>query len=142
MLDILVAEDHPFNQVLISEVLESIGCRVVMAENGLQAVEALDRSDFDLIIMDNQMPVMTGIEAIKRIRGRSDWKMRIPIIALTANAMRGVEKVYLEVGADAFITKPIDVNNVIEQVKRLAATGRKLREAATWSNGTVAPEQT
>ncbi len=130
IVDILVAEDHPFNQVLISEVLDSIGCRVVIAENGQQALDALDKGDFDLVIMDNQMPVMTGIEAIKRIRARSDWKMRIPIIALTANAMRGVEKVYQDIGVDAFITKPLDVNTVIEEVKRLAAKGRKLREAS------------
>ncbi len=127
MFDILVAEDHPSNQALISEILDSIGCRVSMAENGEQALQQLDAADFDLIIMDNQMPVMSGMEAIEKIRARTDWKMQIPIIALTANAMRGAEKAYLAIGVNEYITKPLDVNQVIGSVKRLAEQGRKIR---------------
>lgn len=130
MFDVLVAEDHPYNQVLMSEILDSIGCRVSMAENGKDALEQLDAHDFDLIIMDNRMPVMTGIEAIAKIRARTDWKMQIPIITLTANAMRGAEKEHKALGVNEFITKPLDVGRVIESVMRLAEIGRKIREAA------------
>ena len=128
MFDVLVAEDHPFNQVLISEILDSIGCHVTMAENGQEAVDQIENGAFDLIIMDNQMPVMSGLEAIRRIRARSDWKTRIPILALTANAMRGAEKDYEAQGVEEFMTKPLDVNRVIEAVRRLGTAGRKLRE--------------
>jgi len=130
MYDVLVAEDHPYNQVLISEILESIGCKVTLVENGQQALDHLDSQDYDLIIMDNQMPVMSGLEAIRQIRGRADWKTRIPIVALTANAMRGAEKDYEVYGVEEFMTKPIDVNYVIETVKRLGSAGRRAREAA------------
>ncbi len=131
MYDVLVAEDHPYNQVLISEILESIGCKVTLAENGQQALDHLDAQDYDLIIMDNQMPVMSGLEAIRQIRGRADWKTRIPIVALTANAMRGAEKDYEAHGVEEFMTKPLDVSYVIETVKRLGSAGRRAREAAS-----------
>lgn len=130
MFDVLVAEDHPFNQVLISEILDSVGCRVTMAENGQEALDHLEKNAFDLIIMDNQMPVMSGLEAIRHIRARADWKTRIPILALTANAMRGAEKEYEAHGVEEFMTKPLDVNRVIEVVKRLGSMGRQVREQA------------
>jgi len=131
MYDVLVAEDHPFNQVLISEILDSIGCRVTMAENGREAVDQIEANAFDVIIMDNQMPVMSGLEAIRHIRARTDWKTRIPILALTANAMRGAEKDYEAHGVEQFMTKPLDVNRVIEAVKQLGSAGRKVREEAS-----------
>lgn len=130
MYDVLVAEDHPVNRTLISEVLHAIDCRVTLAENGQQALDAVDSRDFDVIILDNQMPVMTGLEAIARIRARTDWKRRIPIIALTANAMRGAEGEYWNQGVEAFMTKPFDVNAVIATVKRLGRAGRRIRDEA------------
>jgi PAS domain S-box-containing protein len=131
MYDVLVAEDHPFNQVLISEILDSIGCRVTMVPDGQQAVDEVENHAFDLIIMDNQMPVMSGLKAIDHIRGRDDWKTRIPILALTANAMRGAEKDYEAYGVEEFMTKPLDVNRVIETVKRLGDAGHKIRREAS-----------
>ena len=128
--DILVAEDHPMNQLLISEVLNGINCRVTVAENGRQAVDQVEGNNFDLIIMDNQMPEMSGLEAIKHIRARADWKGRIPIVALTANAMRGAEKAYEAYGVEAFITKPFDMSHVIATVEQLGSAGRRLREEA------------
>lgn len=130
MYDVLVAEDHPVNRSLISEVLQAIDCRVTLAENGQQALDAVDSRDFDVIIMDNQMPVMSGLQAIARIRARTDWKRRIPIIALTANAMRGAEGDYRVHGVEAFMTKPFDVNAVIATVKRLGRAGRRIRDEA------------
>jgi PAS domain S-box-containing protein len=134
--DVLVAEDHPLNRALIRELLGSIGCRVTMADNGQQLLEALEAADFDLVILDNQMPVMSGAEAAERIRGRGDWKMRIPIIALTADAMGETEQAYREIGVSAFIAKPLDVAHVMDTVKRLGEIGRQLRKQA----GTPEPD--
>jgi PAS domain S-box-containing protein len=127
MFDVLVAEDHPMNQRLINDILDAIGCRVTIAEDGAKALAHLDTEDFDLVIMDHQMPVMTGLDAIRAIRSRTDWKMDIPIIALTANAMRGSETVYSELGVDEFMTKPLMLERVIGAVRRLGLAGRKLR---------------
>jgi CheY-like chemotaxis protein len=128
--DILVAEDHPVNQQLISEMLDALQCEVTLAETGREALEAVETGDFDLIIMDNQMPEMTGLEAIDRIRARKDWKRRIPIIALTANAMRGAETAYAAKGVEAFLTKPFEVNEVVATIRRLGQAGRQIREKA------------
>ncbi|WP_088342547.1 MULTISPECIES: MHYT domain-containing protein [Rhodomicrobium] len=128
--DVLVAEDHLFNQMLIAEVLEGMGCQVTMTENGKQALDRLAAADFDLIIMDNQMPVMSGIDAIELIRARTDWKGHIPIIALTANTMRGTEKAYKAMGVNEFIAKPFDVAHVTASVKRLGELGRQMRKEA------------
>jgi PAS domain S-box-containing protein len=130
MYDVLVAEDHPVNQLLIRELLSSIGCRVTMADNGQKALDEVAARDFDLVIMDNQMPVMTGLEAFKRLRARRDWKQRIPVIALTASAHCDSRKDYERLGVEAFMTKPLDMNEVIGTVKRLGEVGRQLRETA------------
>lgn len=118
------------NQLLICEVLNSINCHVTVAETGRQAVDKIEADDFDLVIMDNQMPEMSGLEAIRHIRARTDWKRRIPIVALTANAMRGAEKDYEAYGVEAFITKPFDMNQVMATVEQLGSVGRRLREEA------------
>jgi CheY-like chemotaxis protein len=130
MYDVLVAEDHPVNQLLIREILTSIGCRVTMADTGQKALEEISARDFDLVIMDNLMPVMTGLEAIGCIRARKDWKARIPIIALTASSLPEDETAYKAHGIEAFMTKPLDMNEVIETVKRLGKQGRRIRDAA------------
>jgi len=129
MYDVLVAEDHPLNQLLIRELLASIGCNVMIVDTGEKALQALDTHSFDLIIMDNQMPVLCGLEAISRIRARTDWKRRTPIIALTASALHGSEEEHRARGAEAFMTKPLEMNAVIETVKQLGRAGRRVREA-------------
>lgn len=125
--DVIVAEDHPLNQVLIRNVLAKAGCEITIVENGRELLDRLDEADFDLVILDNQMPVMSGIEAAQAIRARDDWKMRIPIVAMTADAMSDAEQTYEQIGVDAFITKPIQVTHVIETVRRLAKNGRARR---------------
>ncbi len=133
--EVLVAEDHPVNQRLIRDMLDAIQCHVTLAENGREALEQIEAHDFDLIIMDNQMPEMTGLEAISRIRARGDWKRRIPIIALTANAMRGAETDYEAQGVEAFLTKPLEVDEVVETIRRLGRAGRQIRKSAGAANG-------
>ncbi len=130
MYDVLVAEDHPLNQLLIRELLASIGCNVTIVDTGEKALQALDAHSFDLIIMDNQMPVLCGLEAISRIRARKDWKRRTPIIALTASALHGSEEEHRARGVEAFMTKPLDMNEVIQTVKRLGKEGSRIRDAA------------
>jgi CheY-like chemotaxis protein/HPt (histidine-containing phosphotransfer) domain-containing protein len=103
---ILLIEDNPANQMIVSHLLEIVGCRVDYADNGQQAMEKLVAGQYDLIIMDVQMPVMNGYEAARRIR--SELKFRyLPIIAMTANATQKDRKRCLNAGMDDFIAKPI-----------------------------------
>ena len=106
-LKILVAEDNKINQKYADALLGSCGHAVHMVENGLQAVDAVRRDDYDVVLMDIQMPELDGIGATREIRALGEPKCNIPIIALTANAMTGDEKYYLESGMDAYVSKPI-----------------------------------
>ena len=125
---VLVAEDHQINLHLILAVLDVAGCETELAANGLQALAKLDKADFDLIIMDSQMPMLDGLEATKRIRSRSDWKSRIPILSLTADASEGAEERVLSAGTNVYMTKPFKVDGLIASVKILSQRGRALRQ--------------
>lgn len=103
--NILLAEDNIDNQELFSIFLERIGVDVTIAENGKIAVEATEKHDFDLILMDIQMPVMGGIEAVKLLRKKNFKK---PIVAVTANAMIEDRKDCLDAGCDDFLAKPVN----------------------------------
>ncbi len=118
-LQILVGEDNPTNKKVISKILEFSGHKVELVENGEEVLNALDTSDFDLIIMDMHMPVMGGIEATKVYRFTFDEKKRIPIIFLTADATTEAEKNAKEAGADAFLTKPIETEKLLSTIQSL-----------------------
>jgi CheY-like chemotaxis protein len=105
-LNILLAEDNPINQKLALTLLSQAGNQVVIANNGREAVELARQSNFDLVLMDMQMPEMGGIEATLLIREHESGA-RIPIIALTANAMQSDQQRCLEAGMDAYLSKPI-----------------------------------
>ena len=106
---ILLVEDHPVNQRLARKLLEKWGHTVVVAVNGRKALDALERNAFDLVIMDVQMPEMNGLEAARLIRRQEHPDgPRLPIIAMTAHAMKGDREQCLAAGMDAYITKPID----------------------------------
>jgi CheY-like chemotaxis protein len=124
---VLAAEDHAINLKLIMALLQAAGCEAHSVENGRQVLAELDIVDFDLIVMDSQMPVMTGIEAIATIRSRSDWKRFIPILSLTAHAMKGAEEYHTSAGADLYMSKPLRCDCFIGAVNRLAKQGRELR---------------
>ncbi len=124
---VLVAEDHPFNLKLILALLQASGCNAKCAQDGREALAMLEEGDFDLIVMDSQMPVLTGLEAIATIRRRADWKACIPILSLTANAMRGADEVHTSAGADLYMSKPFRSDCFIGAVKNLAGRGRELR---------------
>jgi PAS domain S-box-containing protein len=106
LLDVLLVEDNAINQKLAMTLLENWGHRVSLAENGQLALDALARHRFDVILMDMMMPVMDGIEATQRFRA-SEVASRTPIIAMTANAMRGDRERCLEAGMDGYMSKPI-----------------------------------
>ena len=105
-MDVLLVEDNPINQKLAVTLLENWGHKVTLAENGQLALDALARRRFDIVLMDMMMPVMDGIEATQRFRA-SELGPRTPIIAMTANAMRGDRERCLEAGMDGYMSKPI-----------------------------------
>ena len=119
--DVLVVEDNKVNQILVQEIMKSMGLKSSLAENGLEAVTLFRRHRFDLVLMDCQMPVMDGFEATKLIReieSERDYP-RTPIIALTAAARAEEYEQALSSGMDEFMTKPF---NVAQLENRIVAT--------------------
>ncbi len=105
-LRILLAEDNPVNQKLAIRLLERMGYGAIVAADGLQAIAALERADYDIVLMDVQMPELDGLEATRRIRAR--WPARaLRIVAMTANAMEGDREACLAAGMDDYLSKPI-----------------------------------
>jgi signal transduction histidine kinase/CheY-like chemotaxis protein len=117
-LRILVAEDNDVNQILINAVLARMGHRVHLVANGQLAVEAVRRGDYDLVLMDLQMPGMDGMEATQAIRALGDARSSLPIIAMTANAFEEDRQACLAAGMDDYVAKPIDVDRLAEAIAR------------------------
>jgi len=121
-LHILLAEDNPVNQRLASRLLEKRGHSVVVAGNGREALDALEKESFDLIFMDVQMPVMDGFEATAAIREKERaGGVRLPIVALTAHAMKGDREKCLAGGMDSYLTKPIRPQELDEVLRGYAS---------------------
>jgi CheY-like chemotaxis protein len=117
---VLLVEDNAVNQKVAVRFLERMGCTVRVADNGVEAVRACEETTFDLVLMDLQMPVMDGITATLRIREREtgDGRPHTPIIALTANAMASQLERCMEVGMNAFLTKPLEIPRLHEVLTR------------------------
>ncbi|MES2277071.1 MAG: PAS domain S-box protein [Bacteroidota bacterium] len=111
---ILLAEDNEVNRLVAITVLENYGVIITEAKNGAEAVKALKNDIYDLVLMDVQMPVMNGMEATEVIR--RELKMDIPIIALTANAIKGDSDKCIAVGMNAFVSKPFEENDLINAI--------------------------
>jgi signal transduction histidine kinase/CheY-like chemotaxis protein len=128
---ILLAEDNAVNQLLGKELLEREGHTVVVAENGREALDALGRGTFDLVLMDVQMPELDGAEAARLIRGGlvPGAARDVPIVALTAHALRGDRERFLAAGMDDYLSKPIDLDEVYRVLAEVSARRAEGREA-------------
>ncbi|MGO8880422.1 MAG: response regulator [Desulfomonilaceae bacterium] len=120
-LNILLAEDNLINQKLAVSLIQKMGHKVSIAQNGRLALEAIERETFDIILMDVQMPEMDGLEATQAIRTRESLigRPRIPIIAMTAYAMAGDRDRCLEAGMDGYVSKPISAQELFETIENI-----------------------
>lgn len=124
-LRILVAEDTPANQKVVTAILKRRGHESAVAANGQLAVEMIQKSKFDVVLMDVQMPVMDGFQATAAIRKDAPPDARrIPIIAMTAHAMKGDRERCLAAGMNAYIAKPVDARKLVELIESFAVAGR------------------
>jgi two-component system cell cycle response regulator DivK len=114
---ILYVEDNSDNRNLIRRVLEAEGYSVIDAINANQAIEKLEENRIDLILMDINMPDMDGYTLTTKIKGIQAFS-KIPIVAVTANVMRGDREKSLEAGCDGYIQKPIDIDTLAQQIER------------------------
>ena len=128
-LRLLLAEDNRTNQTLAIRLLEKMGHQVTLAVNGREAVELVQKSEFDLVLMDIQMPVMGGVEAMRKIR---EWEAgnarHTPIIAMTAHAMTGDAEKYRQAGMDGYVSKPIRTDVLRREIQRLSGPSRQQEE--------------
>jgi CheY-like chemotaxis protein len=123
-LRILLAEDSLPNQKVVVGILGKRGHTVDIAANGREAVEKVSQTDYDLVLMDVMMPSMDGFQATSAIRVlRDPAKARLPIVALTAHAMKGDEQRCLEIGMDGYVSKPVDAKELVTLVERLSNGG-------------------
>jgi len=123
----LVAEDNVVNQQVAQRILEKLGCEVQVAADGQEALRKLERDEFDVVFMDCQMPELDGYEATRQIRQRSAPESRIPIIAMTANAMKGDRERCLSAGMDDYISKPVNPRAFEEALRRWGPEGHGSR---------------
>jgi CheY-like chemotaxis protein len=117
-LHILLAEDNAVNQKLALRVLQQMGYRADVANNGSEALEAVIRQSYDVVLMDVQMPEMDGLEASRLICARLPRKARPRIIAMTANAMQGDREMCLEAGMDDYVSKPIRLDELVDALQK------------------------
>ena len=135
-LRILLAEDNPVNQALAMRLLEKDGHSVALACNGKECLAALERAPFDLVLMDVQMPEMDGIEATIAIRAKEKTSgTRLPIVAMTAHAMKGDRERCLEIGMDDYVSKPIRPDDLFKAIGQLTGS-----PAVAGNGDTAAPQ--
>ncbi len=126
---VLLVEDNQINQELCMTILSTLGCQAVLAENGEQALEILRREDFDLILMDCQMPVLDGYETTRKFRQMEPATRHTPVIALTAYAMEGDERKCIAAGMDDYLAKPFRIDELAEKLRKWLGKGDALSRA-------------
>ncbi len=139
-LSVLVAEDTRANQQVIRAILKQRGHQVTLVENGKAALDKLQKSDFDVIVMDIQMPVMDGLQATRSIRAMPDaGKSHVPIVAITAHAMKQDRDKCLAAGMNAYLPKPIDAQELLEVIEETYREGSEAAEQDTPAEGIPPP---
>lgn len=118
-IKILLAEDDGINRLVMEKILKKRGHEVVSVMNGHRCLEELDRQEFDLIFMDIQMPEMDGLEATRQIRNRTDHLKEIPIVALTAHAMKGDREKFIAAGMNEYLSKPVEVEAIDSMLQNI-----------------------
>jgi two-component system, cell cycle response regulator DivK len=113
---ILVVEDQPDNRQILRDLLGNAGYELVEAENGVEALAAVDRRRPDLILMDIQLPILDGYETTRRIRSKSDLQS-IPIIAVTSYALAGDDAKALAAGCNSYVTKPYSPRQLLAKIR-------------------------
>ena len=125
---VLLAEDHPVNQLLLTRLLESEGLEVVQAQNGAEALSQVGEADFDLVLMDLRMPVLDGFEAARRIR---EQELRtgghVPIVGMTVEPDADHAARCRDIGMDGFLAKPIDRERLLSELRRHLASRQRVR---------------
>ena len=121
----LVAEDNPVNRKVAGGILERLGLQVDFAANGAEAVQMFESASYRAIFMDCQMPQMDGYTATREIRSREREGVRVPIVAMTADAMAGAREACLEAGMDDYISKPVQRTALIEKVEQWVVEAAK-----------------
>lgn len=129
-LSVLLAEDNQINAVLASTIVKRAGHTVDVAVNGVEALSAITRADYDVILMDMHMPELDGLEATRRIRTLEGAKGQTPIIALTANAMGSEEKKCRDAGMDDFLSKPFEPDDLVAKIEKWARARTDLSRAS------------
>jgi len=126
-LRVLVADDHPTNRAVIEIILDLVSAAAVSVENGQQAVVAFKADDFDVVLMDLQMPVMDGLTAIREIREYEDRtdRPRTPVLAVTANALSEHVSASKAAGADRHIAKPVTPEGLLDAISAEVARARE-----------------
>lgn len=125
---VLLVEDNRMNQFLVKSLMDKRDVYLDIAANGQEGFEMMEINDYDLVLMDIQMPVMDGIECTRKIRtDLKGSKRRIPIIALTANALKGDNEIYINAGMDDYLSKPFDANVLFSKIKRLLSDVRSMK---------------
>jgi len=120
---ILLTDDNALNRKIIRLMLTPLGCEITEAANGQEALDHLHAQDFDLVLLDAHMPVMDGVEAIRRIRMTHEHWRTLPVIALTADAMAGDREKYLAMGMSEYLSKPVDKQALIATMSELLVPG-------------------
>ena len=115
---VLVTDDNDFNLKVTGGLLSLMNITVDTANSGFKAIELIRQTDYDIIFMDHMMPEMDGVETVRKIREMGGRFLGINIIALTANAVKGAREMFLDNGFDDFISKPIDINELREVIKK------------------------
>ncbi len=139
-LKVLLAEDNPVNMMVAKHMMTGLGCEVIESVNGEDALEAIARTSPDIVFMDCQMPVLDGYSATRAQRAREEklGERHLPIVALTANALRGDREKCLEAGMDEFISKPFGRKDIVEVFARLGFEPGRTASSASAIGSVVA----